>query len=50
MSETVVYTRNNRYEPEWVVKHEWGVVMLVEGVKRSLPWHMVESVTEAIDE
>jgi hypothetical protein len=50
MSETVVYTRNGRYEPETLVKHAWGVVMFIDGCKRSYPWHMVEQVDEPVPE
>lgn len=49
MNYPVVYQDNTRHEPERLVKHEWGVIMIDGGIKTSLPWHAVNSIKEEIE-
>jgi hypothetical protein len=45
----VVYRENTVDQPERVVKHSWGVVMMDSGEKTSVPWHRIKSIREAYD-
>jgi hypothetical protein len=44
----VVHTKNQKYEPEQVVKHESHVVLIWPDRKKSIPWQRVQEVNEPL--